>query len=139
MNDRNYKDDTDSEPRLLAIFKNRKRLEKANLTGAYLRNAMLYETDLSDLNLSGADLAKATLNGCDLRNTDLSNTNLCETSLCGVDMTGARLSESFITGALFSHNTVLPDGVLWMHSKDPLAALTAAGAKWSWRFPPALH
>ena len=132
-----YKDDSDSKPRLLDIFRDRARLLARDLQGAYLRSASLYQLDLSDVKFIGADLAKASLDGCDLRDTDFSGANLCETSLRDVNLTGARMKDCYLTGAFFSNNTILPDGVQWAQSVDPLAALANAGAKWSWRFPPA--
>lgn len=58
-------------------------LIRANLIGAYLRDADLRGADLRKANLSGADLREADLRGADLRKANLSGSDLREADLSG--------------------------------------------------------
>ena len=62
-------------------------LRDANLFGAYLRGANLREANLRDADLSGANLF-----GAYLRDANLFGANLREANLCGADLAGADLS-----------------------------------------------
>lgn len=68
----------------------------ADLRGADLRNANLRYADLSDAdlrnaNLRNADLRDADLRGANLRDADLRDADLRNADLCGADLRGANL------------------------------------------------
>jgi uncharacterized protein YjbI with pentapeptide repeats len=65
--------------------------ERANLSGANLREANLSGANLREANLSGANLIAADLREADLRWTDLRWTDLRGANLRGTDLRGANL------------------------------------------------
>jgi hypothetical protein len=75
---------------------------RANLSGAYLREADLREADLRGANLSLASLSGAYLREADLRGADLFRANLSGADLSGADLSGADLSRTDLRGANLS-------------------------------------
>ena len=83
--------------------------ERADLSGADLREANLYGADLREANLTGAnltganlyeaDLRGADLRGADLSGADLREANLYEADLYRANLTGANLYEAYIREA----------------------------------------
>jgi hypothetical protein len=68
--------------------------ERANLSGADLR-----EANLRWANLSGADLSEANLRWANLSGADISGANLSEADISEADISGANLSGADISGA----------------------------------------
>ena len=78
--------------------------ERANLSGANLRDANLSGANLRDANLSGADLyganlIDANLRGADLSDANLSGANLRDANLYGANLRGANLRDADLSGA----------------------------------------
>ena len=92
-------------------------LNKAKLSGAYLRGVCLSKANLSKANLSKANLSKANLResnliGADLRGADLRGSDLCGadlrgSDLRGADLRGANLRESSLSVAYLSGSSYL--------------------------------
>jgi len=72
---------------------------RANLSGANLREANLREADLREANLSGADLREANLSGANLSGANLSGAYLRGADLSGAYLSGAYLREADLSGA----------------------------------------
>jgi hypothetical protein len=85
----------------------RPRVQRADLTGAYLAGAELHGVNLiggdlrganlTEADLRGANLTEADLRGADLTQADLSEANLTQADLSGADLTQADLSEANLT------------------------------------------
>jgi|APSaa5957512622_1039677.scaffolds.fasta_scaffold145811_1 uncharacterized protein YjbI with pentapeptide repeats len=101
----------------------------ADLSGANLDNASLVRADLQSANMEGASLASAILRHADLRKANLQKALLWEADLTDARLQGANLSSAghtrkvgailrttTWTGATYSAETILPDGL------DPAAA-----------------
>ena len=78
--------------------------ERANLSGADLRDANLSEADLRGADFSGADLRDANLSeadfsGADFSGADLSGANLCRVELWWANLCGANLCGANLRGA----------------------------------------
>lgn len=73
--------------------------EKANLSGADLRDANLNDADLRYANLSGADLSGAGLHYVNLSGADLSYTNLSGAGLRDANLRCADLHDANLSGA----------------------------------------
>lgn len=92
-------------------------INKAKLSGAYLRGVCLSKANLSKANLSKANLSKANLResnliGADLRGADLRGSDLCGADLRGADLRGAdlrgaNLRESSLSVAYLSGSSYL--------------------------------
>ena len=67
-------------------------LRNADLSGASMRRANLRGANLRGTNLIAADLIRANLSGADLSNSYLSNADLGGAYLSGADLSGANLS-----------------------------------------------
>jgi hypothetical protein len=79
---------------------------KADLSGADLRDANLYGADLREANfyeadLSGADLRGANFYGANLYGANLREANFSEADLSGADLRGANLYEAELQNAKF--------------------------------------
>jgi len=74
-------------------------LRNADLSGAYLRNADLRNADLSGAYLRNADLRSADLSGAYLRNADLRSADLIGADLSGADLSGADLIGAYLRSA----------------------------------------
>ena len=79
-------------------------VEKATLTGAYLKDADLTGADLTgaylkDADLRDADLTGAYLTGACLKDADLTSADLRDADLTGADLTGAYLRGADLRGA----------------------------------------
>jgi hypothetical protein len=74
-------------------------LRGANLRGAYLRGAYLRGADLRGADLRGADLTDADLTGADLAGADLAGAGLTGADLRGADLRGADLRGAYLRGA----------------------------------------
>lgn len=108
------------------------RLDKADLTGATLRNtnlqgaslreSRLKNSDLSFANLISANLANAHFNGAtilganfrdaDLSNADLQDADLSYANLSGADLTGANFSGTRLDNAIWVDRSVCAKGSL---------------------------
>lgn len=83
----------------------RRELRKADLSGAYLRQAYLF-ADLQNANLSHCDLTAAQLRFADLRGADLSDADLrgarlTMADLRGANLTNANLESTDLSGAIW--------------------------------------
>ncbi len=95
-------------------------LSGADLTLAYLSGAYLGEADLSrtilyrailrGAYLERADLSRAILRGADLREVFLSDAILYRADLSRADLNDANLSRAILRGAMYTKNTVWPEG-----------------------------
>lgn len=74
-------------------------IDRANLSGANLREANLSFAHLSETNLSGANLSNASLNFAHLNEANLSGANLDNAKLIKADLSGANLREADLIGA----------------------------------------
>ena len=75
--------------------------ERANLSGADLREADFGGANLSKSDLSGASLRRANLSGANLRGANLREANLREANLYSANLNGANLSGANLSGANF--------------------------------------
>ena len=88
---------------------------RADLSGADLWNANLSGAILTGADLSGATLWNANLWNAILSGADLSDAILRNANLTNAKLTNAKLTDTILTNAIFSKNTVFPDGF------DPIA------------------
>lgn len=89
-------------------------LQGAHLEGASLEAAQLSWADMAGAFLEDAFLTTANFGGANLYQAKLNNANLLETDLRGTNMNMAVLSGAKnIEYAVFSEDTVLPDGKNW--------------------------
>jgi len=73
--------------------------QRADLGGAYLRDANLRDANLGGANLRDADLRGANLGGADLRDANLWGANLGGADLRGANLGGANLRDANLRGA----------------------------------------
>ncbi|HEX8685127.1 MAG TPA: pentapeptide repeat-containing protein, partial [Pyrinomonadaceae bacterium] len=74
-------------------------LERANVSGAFLRRANLSGAHLQAANLQRADLANADVSDARLRGASLAEADLTEAILSGADLSGANLNCAVLHGA----------------------------------------
>ena len=68
------------------------------------------EANLSSADLEGADLNRANLSNADLREANLSGANLSGANLWRANLSGADLIRARLRGAIWSDDTVFPEG-----------------------------
>lgn len=117
-------------------------LRHSNLRGADLRHAAGYNIDFSSADVEGATLDFALLDfpnfsGSNLSGASLTYANLQGANFQGADLRGTNLRESnlvavLMEGALFSAETVLPDGTTWSPDSD-LGRFTDNSSRTFWR------
>lgn len=81
-------------------------LQKVNLTGCFMSEALLCEVDLSGATLFGAVLTAANLSRANLTGTDLSQVNLNGANMFRAFLNGANLNEANLSSAYLSGATV---------------------------------
>lgn len=81
-------------------------------------DGLLRYTDLRRADLSRADLRDINLCEVNLRRADLSRANLSASDLSNADLRYADLSGAELTYAIFTKQTVLPDGTNWISQTD---------------------
>ncbi|MEE8104466.1 MAG: pentapeptide repeat-containing protein [Planctomycetota bacterium] len=92
-------------------------LDRADLSGAYLRDAMLSGANLSGTNLSHANLRDADLSHANLRGANLTGADLTGTNLTGADLTGADLVDAVLKWAVLK-GTNLEDAEFFIAEFD---------------------
>lgn len=80
-------------------------LQKADFTGATLKQANFGKADLPSVDLTGAIFINADLTNANLTNANLTGANLTGANLMGANLTGATLTGANLTGADFTNAT----------------------------------
>jgi len=98
-------------------------LESADLTKADLHSAWLQRANLQSAQLQAADLHDADLQAANLYLTNLHSANLSYANMQFVNLSSANLFRAnllctYLYGAMFDANTVLPDGTNWTRNTD---------------------
>lgn len=112
-------------------------LQRADLWGASLRDAVMVEASLQGAQLTGANLTEANLRSANLQRAALMIANLQRAELVGTALQGASLMEADLqgaelAGAEFDETTRLPDGSKWKPGTD-LARFTDPDHPSFWR------
>lgn len=81
-------------------------MNRADLTGAKMRNSIIRKADLSGAVLRNADLSGANLDGSSLKDADLRGANLANCDLSGSQMNRADLTGAFMDGATLNDANV---------------------------------
>lgn len=77
-------------------------LDKADLNGVDLSNAILIDADLDETNLSNANLSGADLTDADLGKANLTGANLSKANFTKADLEDANLTNANVTDAIFT-------------------------------------
>ncbi|MEH1777288.1 pentapeptide repeat-containing protein [Nostoc sp.] len=77
-------------------------LDKIDLNGVDLSNAILIDADLDETNLSNANLSGADLTDADLGKANLTGANLSRANFTKADLEDANLSNANVTGTTFT-------------------------------------
>ncbi len=93
-------------------------LTGANLIEAFLRGADFTEANLTEANLTEADLIGADLRGASLIKTNLRRANLTEANLTEADLTGASLLRTNLRGANLTEANLRGASLIKTHLRD---------------------
>ena len=77
-------------------------LDKADLNGVDLSNAILIDADLDETNLSNANLSGADLTDADLGKANLTGANLSKANFTKADLEDANLTNANVTDTIFT-------------------------------------
>jgi uncharacterized protein YjbI with pentapeptide repeats len=102
-------------------------IERCNLQEASLNNATL-----DGAVVSGSDFQLANLHSGSFNNTNLESSNFSYANLEFADLSGANLVDSIFQGAIFSQQTILPDGTNWSILTD-ITQFTDRNHPYFWR------
>ncbi len=81
-------------------------MNRADLTGAKLRNSIIRKADFSGAVLRNADLSGANLDGSSLKDADLRGANLANCDLSGTQLNRAMVEGAFLDGAIMTDANV---------------------------------